>query len=74
MEKMLKWKTKIDSPPVGGDRRTRGVFAWRKTQVRGYIVWLEKYQVEEVYFQPAGGNPGWWSEVSRDVIHKGDSQ
>lgn len=64
----MRWKRKIEKPPEGGDRRTRRVFAWKKTPVRDYIVWLEFYEITEVYFQPAGGNPGWWSEVSRDIL------
>jgi len=64
----VRWERKIDKQPEGGDRRTRRVFAWKKTPVKKYIVWLEFYLVTEVFFQPAGGNPGWWSEVDRDVL------
>ena len=48
-----------------GDLRDRRVFAWRKTQVGKYWVWLETYQIREQYFQPVGGNPGWWAEVEK---------
>lgn len=64
----MRWKRKDEDNPEGGDRRTRRVFAWRRTPVRDYIVWLEYYLIEEVYFQPSGGNSGWWTEVSRDLI------
>ena len=64
----MRWKIKVDKPPTGGDRRTRKVFAWRRTPVRDYIVWLEFFTIEEIYFQPAGGNAGWWSELSRDLL------
>ena len=64
----MRWKKKQITPPKGGDRRNRRVFAWNKTPVKDYIVWLEFYQITELFFAPAGGSPGWWSEVDRDVL------
>ncbi len=64
----MKWKIKTNTPPKGGDTRKRRVFAWRKTRVGEYWVWLETYQVTERFFAPAGGGPGWWSEVSRETL------
>lgn len=51
-----------------GDLRDRKVFAWRKTRVHEYVVWLETYQVRERYYQPISGNPGWWAEISRNTL------
>lgn len=56
----MRWKTNKTSPPKGEDKRVRYVFAWKPTEVGKYTVWLERYAVEESFFQPAGGNPGWW--------------
>lgn len=64
----MRWKRKIDKQPEGGDRRSRRVFAWKPVPIGDTIVWLETYLIEEVYFQPAGGNPGWWSEISRHTL------
>jgi hypothetical protein len=44
------------------------VFAWKKTRVGDYYVWLETYQLTEKYFVSAGGNQAWWSEVSRETL------
>jgi hypothetical protein len=44
------------------------VFAWKKTRVGDYCVWLETYQLTEKYFVSAGGNQAWWSEVSRETL------
>lgn len=64
----MRWKTAKPPPPKGGDTRSRKVFAWRPTKVGEYTVWLERYIIEEQYFQPAGGNPGWWSEKGRYTL------
>ncbi len=64
----MKFKIKKTLPPKGGDKRTRRVFAWKKTRVGEYWVWLEHYEVHEVFFAPAGGNPGWWSEKERNIL------
>ena len=60
----MKWLVK-ERRFKNGDLRDRKVFAWRKTKVGDYWVWLETYCVREKYFQPVGGNPGWWSEVEK---------
>ena len=61
----MKWKY---AEPKSGDKRTRRVFAWRKTKIGEYIVWLETYEIDEIFFQPAGGNPGWWSEKAKRTL------
>lgn len=43
----MKWKIKKE--PKEGDFRCRKKFAWFPTQVKEYIVWLESYEVKEVY-------------------------
>lgn len=60
----MKWKIKKPNCKVG-DLRDRKVFAWRKTKVGDYYVWLETYYVREQYFQPISGTPGWWSEIEK---------
>ena len=64
----MKFKIKETTPPKHGDRRTRRIFAWKKTRVGKYWVWLECYEVHEKFFQPTGGNAGWWSETGRNVL------
>jgi hypothetical protein len=62
----MRWKIKTVVIPKNGEVRTRRVFAWKKTKVGQYMVWLEFYQVTEKFFQPIGG-PGWWTEIGRDT-------
>jgi hypothetical protein len=64
----MKWKVEELERPKNGDTRTRRLFAWRKTKVNNYWVWLETYQITEKYFVSAGGNQAWWSEVSRETL------
>jgi hypothetical protein len=64
----MKWKVQEPKPPKNGDTRTRRVFAWKKTKVGDYCVWLETYQITEKYFVSAGGNQAWWSEISRETL------
>ena len=64
----MKFKIKTITPPKHGEHRTRRVFAWRKTRVGDYWVWLETYEVHERFFQPVCGGPGWWSETSTNVL------
>jgi alkylated DNA repair dioxygenase AlkB len=70
----MRWKLK--SPPKVVDTRTRLVFAWKKTLVDNYVVWLEQYQVYEEYVFVSQqdfafgfyGRPGeQWIETSRTV-------
>jgi hypothetical protein len=63
-EFVMKWKIKKPNYKVG-DLRDRKMFAWRKTKVGDYYVWLETYCVRERYFQPISGTPGWWSEIEK---------
>jgi hypothetical protein len=64
----MKFKIAKVDPPINGQIRTRRVFAWKKTRVGDYWVWLESYMVIEKFYQPVGGNPGWWSETDRIVL------
>jgi len=70
----MRWKDK--PPPQVGDTRERFVYAWKKTRVRDYTVWLETYVVYETYlyvsqrdfmngFYPRPGEQ--WVEISRNV-------
>lgn len=60
----MQWNREPEPVLKGGERRARRVFAWKRTPVGDKIVWLERYEVHERYFAPAGGGPGWWSESS----------
>lgn len=65
----MHWVTKVQEYPKGGDVRHTRRFAWRRTQVGRFTVWLEFYWVTESFFQPAGGGPGWWSEMEKSLCH-----
>lgn len=43
----MRWKA--DSTPKEGDTRNRRKFAWFPTLVGDYIVWLERFGIEEKY-------------------------
>lgn len=70
----MRWK---DKPPTQiGDTRTRLVYAWKRTRVNNYVVWLEHYYVTEEYvnvsqedfmygYHPRPGTQ--WVETGRDV-------
>tara|TARA_R110000868_G_C10470817_1_gene728318 strand:- start:246 stop:452 length:207 start_codon:yes stop_codon:yes gene_type:complete len=64
----MKWLKDDPPKPRNGDTRSRLVFAWNATQVGKYMVWMENFEVHERYFQGACGNPGWWSETSRNTL------
>jgi hypothetical protein len=64
----MKFKIQKVDPSKHNNTRTRRVFAWKKTKVGDYHVWLEHYEVHERFYAPVGGNPGWWSETSRNVL------
>lgn len=64
----MQWNREQAPVLKGGEKRTRRVFAWRPTPVGDKIVWLERYDVHECYFAPAGGGPGWWHESSRNTL------
>ena len=62
----MKWKEKLKTP-FNGQVRHRKVFAWKKTMVGEYIVWLEFYGVEERYFLAANGT-GWWTQSKKYTL------
>ena len=64
----MQWNREPEPVLKDGETRTRRVFAWKRTPVGKKIVWLERYEVHERYFAPAGGCPGWWSESSRNTL------
>lgn len=64
----MRWQTKKDDPPKGGELRCRYIIAWKPTEVGDKTVWLERYEIKERFFQPTGGGPGWWSEISRNTL------
>jgi hypothetical protein len=64
----MRWLAEKPPAPKSGDVRKRNVFAWKPARVGAMTVWLERFEVTERFFAPAGGNPGWWSETSRSAI------
>lgn len=62
----MRWR--LDKEPKNGDIRYRYVFAWKKTIVGQYVVWLETFVIEEKYYEPTGGNKGWWVETIRSIL------
>lgn len=56
----MRWKHKPPEYPEDGEIRARRKFAWRPTLVEGVMVWLEFYAIEERFYQPESGDPGWW--------------
>jgi hypothetical protein len=65
----MRWVTKRTDPPKGGDIRHIKKFAWKKTKVGRFTVWLEFYWITERFFQPASGSQGWWTETGRDLCN-----
>ena len=63
----MKWKIKKNTLK-DGDVRYRKVFAWKKTKVGDYWVWLETYEITERFFQSVGGNQSWWTEIKREPL------
>lgn len=63
----MKWQIKQKEQPKDGDVRARRVFAWRKTKVGSYWVWLERYEITERFYRSVDGQ-GWWREISRDTL------
>jgi hypothetical protein len=43
------------------------VFAWKRTKVGDYIVWLEFYGIEERFFMSVTGN-GWWTQSKKYTL------
>lgn len=64
----MRWLAENPPKPKAAQTRCRRVFAWRPTRVKEHVVWLESYEVYEVYFSPADGTAGWWSETNRKVL------
>jgi hypothetical protein len=64
----MQWNIVREPVLTGGENRVRRVFAWKRTPVGDKMVWLERYEVHERYFAPAGGGPGWWSEIGRNTF------
>lgn len=65
----MRWLNEPPPRPNAGQARIRRVFAWRPTRVNQFTVWLESYEVYEVFFSPINGNEGWWSESNRTVLN-----
>jgi hypothetical protein len=65
----MRWVTPQAETPRGGDIRHIKRFAWRRTEVGRFTVWLEHYWIAERFFAPAGGGTGWWSEERKIPKH-----
>lgn len=64
----MRWRVAEEPMPNGGDTRTRWVFAWKPVRVGNHMVWLSGYEIHERFFEPRGGQNGWWSETGRNCI------
>ncbi len=64
----MKWNIPQETVLYGGEERVRRQFAWKPAKVGKQMVWLEHYEIEERFFAPASGNPGWWKEISRQAL------
>lgn len=64
----MRWRHDADEPSKDGTTRSRFVFAWKKTRVGEFIVWLESYEIHETYFLPENGAQGWWAETGRNTV------
>lgn len=56
----MRWKAK--PPPVFGDLRIVTHFAWSPVTICGVVVWLERYQVTQVYL------PYRWKDDSKELL------
>ena len=63
----MRWITKTEQEPNRGDHRVARCFAWRRTQIGDYTIWLEWYEVHERVLTPVGGAPASWCETWRQV-------
>lgn len=75
----MKWKAKYTRPEVSdGTTRLKRVFAWRPNYVNGDIVWLQSFDVLQVYVvatynmkidgEMKSAKIGSWIEVSKRLI------
>ena len=66
----MKWKT-VKPVPKHGEVRTRHKFAWWPTDVEEYTVWLETYQVNEIWieYDKRHDIPGGWDVVSKHLLY-----
>lgn len=58
----MRWPKNPPAPATPGDTRSRRVFALRPTEVGDSIVWLETYEIHEVYTTKG------WIESNRNVL------
>lgn len=63
----MRWK--MPPNPEYGDTRTRLVFAWLPKRIDDHIVFLERFELSELYghfYCPLGFFPG-WIEISKSL-------
>ena len=59
---------RLASRPKQSEQRTVIKFAWLPTEMtNGYVIWLEKYKVQEEYFRGLSRLSSRWETVSIEV-------
>jgi len=61
----MRWNAEKPKWYETGDKRTLTKFAWKKVKIQDKWVWFEFYEQDQIYFRPAGGGPGWWTDEGR---------
>jgi hypothetical protein len=66
----MRWRT-VKPVPKHGEIRTRHKFAWRPTEVEDHTVWLEFYQITEVWIEYDKRHeiPGYWHQISKNLLY-----
>jgi hypothetical protein len=63
----MKWKTRPLPLPKDGDVRNRLRFAWVPTDIKGTTVWLERFEVREIYRVFSSPEYRAWIEADRSI-------
>ena len=61
----MKWKIKTEPEYYQGQTRERFPFAWKPTEINGYMVWLECYWIVEEYSSLLDT----WTEIKRGFAY-----
>jgi hypothetical protein len=64
----VKWRSKKATNPPPNSYRRRRCFAWKPREIGDVVVWLETYQVEEVYRVPLNGS-GYWRVLKEEPLY-----
>lgn len=61
---MLRKRPSPEPLPKDGQERRTNRFAWKPTEVKEGLIWLEWYTVHEVFRVTKGGLACYWYEIS----------